>query len=94
MIRSFDDAETETFFKAGKLPRKKGWAAASKVAKRKLDMLHYAKELGDLRSPPGNCLESLVGDLHGYHSIRINEQWRVIFRWDGEPCDVKIADYH
>lgn len=58
-------------------------------------MLNAAYQLDDLRSPPGNRLEALKGDLKGFHSIRINEQWRVIFRWDsGDAFDVQIVDYH
>lgn len=57
-------------------------------------MLHYAKELTDLRCPPGNRLEALTKDLQGYYSIRINDQWRIVFRWDSEPLDVQVLDYH
>ena len=58
-------------------------------------MLDYAHDLKDLRSPPGNKLEALKGNLVGYHSIRINDQWRVVFRWtDNGPTDVDILDYH
>lgn len=58
-------------------------------------MLDYAETLSDLGSPPGNRLEALKGDLAGFHSIRINDQWRVIFRWSpGGPQDVDIRDYH
>ena len=61
----------------------------------KLDLLDAAKTLVDLRVPPGNRLERLKGDLSGYHSIRINDQWRIIFRWeDGDAYEVKIVDYH
>jgi proteic killer suppression protein len=61
-ILSFKDKETEFLFREGIVPRKKGWAGAHKIAKRKLDMLHYAGELKDLLCPPGNKLESLSGD--------------------------------
>jgi len=58
-------------------------------------MLDYAHDLKDLRSPPGNKLEALKGSLVGYHSIRINDQWRVVFRWtDNGPTDVDILNYH
>ncbi len=58
-------------------------------------MLDYADQLDDLRSPPGNRLEALKGNLDGHHSIRINDQWRVVFRWtDTGPTDVDIVDYH
>lgn len=65
------------------------------VSRRKLDALNQATELGDLRAPPGNRLEALKGDREGQHSIRINEQYRVCFRWTREgPADVEITDYH
>lgn len=64
------------------------------IVKRKLDMLNYAAELNDLKSPPSNHLEALKGDLKGFYSIRINLQWRVIFKWDNKPLDVDITDYH
>ncbi len=58
-------------------------------------MLDYAKELRDLRAPPGNRLEALKGELEGFHSIRVNDQWRIVFRWtDSGPADVDICDYH
>ncbi len=65
------------------------------VARRKLLYLHDAAELGDLRVPPGNRLELLKRDWKGYHSIRINNQWRVVFRWEGGNArDVHVVDYH
>ena len=58
-------------------------------------LIHYAARLDDLKAPPGNRLESLSGDLKGFHSIRINEQWRIVFRWtDAGPYEVRITDYH
>ncbi len=58
-------------------------------------MLDYAQALSDLAAPPGNRLEALKGNLAGFHSIRINDQWRIIFRWSGSgPADVDIRDYH
>jgi proteic killer suppression protein len=65
------------------------------VVKRTLDMIDYAATLNDLASPPGNQLEALRGDLKGFHSIRVNDQWRIVFRWtpDG-PNQVDIRDYH
>ena len=58
-------------------------------------MLHYAAGLDDLAAPPGNRLEPLAGGLRGLHSIRINDQWRIVFRWtDSGPHDVRITDYH
>jgi toxin HigB-1 len=66
-----------------------------RVAQRKLAVLDAAESLGDLRAPPGNRLEKLSGDREGQHSIRINDQWRICFRWrDGDALDVEIADYH
>ena len=66
-----------------------------RTALRKLEMLHAAKELRDLRVPPGNRLEPLHGDREGQHSIRINDQWRVCFVWqDGDAYGVEITDYH
>ena len=66
-----------------------------RVARRKLLYLHDAAELKDLRLPPGNRLEGLKGKLKGFHSIRINDQWRVIFRWQGgNAFDVQVVDYH
>ena len=65
------------------------------VALRKLDMINAAQVLQDLASPPGNHLEALRGNLKGYHSIRINDQWRLVFHWEaGEAHGVCIADYH
>jgi proteic killer suppression protein len=65
------------------------------VAVRKLDMLNGAHALLDLRSPPGNRLEALRGGWRGYHSIRVNDQWRIIFRWsEGAAQDVRLLDYH
>lgn len=57
-------------------------------------MLDYAKELIDLQSPPSNRLEKLKGNLEGFYSIRINDQWRVIFKWDSQPYEVSVVDYH
>ena len=65
------------------------------VALRKLDVLNGVQDLVDLRSPPGNRLEVLRGDLAGLHSIRVNDQWRIVFRWvDGDAHDVRVVDYH
>lgn len=66
-----------------------------RAARRKILYLHDAVQLTDLRVPPGNRLEALRGDLQGYHSIRINQQWRVVFRWkSGDAYDVQVLDYH
>lgn len=94
-IQSFASRGVEHLFRTGRVPRRAGWATARRVATRKLDMLDYAKELRDLASPPGNRLEALRGDLRGLHSIRVNDQWRVVFRWTAAgPADVDIHDYH
>ena len=66
-----------------------------RAARRKLLYLHDAAELADLRSPPGNRLEALRWDLAGRYSVRINDQWRIVFRWDsGDAHDVRVTDYH
>jgi len=94
-IRSFADRATEKFFTTGRTATGLGWTSARKVVKRKLDMLHYAFKLSDLRSPPGNRLEALRGKLMGCYSIRINDQWRVVFEWTPEgPSRVRVTDYH
>ena len=94
-IHGFVQTELENFFITGQVPRRAGWSRVAKVAKRKLDMLDYAHKIEDLRSPPGNRLEALKGDLAGFHSIRINDRWRVVFRWaDAGPTEVDIVDYH
>jgi proteic killer suppression protein len=94
-IQSFSDKATEGFFRTGRTGRKVRWSSVRSVAKRKLDMLHYAAKLSDLGSPPGNRLKALKGGLKGRHSIRINDQWRVEFRWtNAGPEEVRIADYH
>lgn len=92
MIKSFRCKDTKTLFETGKTRR---FASIKSVAERKLIMLETAEILDDLKSPPGNQLESLAGDREGQHSIRINKQWRVCFRWtvDG-PEDIEIVDYH
>ena len=94
-IRGFARKAVEDFFLSGRPPRRDGWSPAASIVKRKLDMLDYATALTDLLSPPGNRLEALRGGLKGLHSIRINDQWRIIFRWtqDG-PDDVHVVDYH
>ncbi len=93
MILSFADEETEEFFNSGKT--KASWQAVKGIAARKLDALHAAINLDDLRSPPGNKLEALKGDRIGQHSIRVNDQWRVCFIWtDAGPENVEICDYH
>jgi len=92
MIRSFACNDTELLFTTGRTRR---WTDIKSVAERKLAALDAAGELRDLRSPPGNRLESLRGDRAGQHSIRINDQWRLCFVWtENGPENVEIADYH
>ena len=92
MIRSFRDKKTERLFAGESV---KEFSGIRNVAERKLTMLDSAADLNDLLAPPGNRLEKLKGDRTGQHSIRINDQWRICFRWmtDG-PHDVEITDYH
>ena len=94
-IRGFARKAVEDFFLSGRSPRREGWTSASSIVKRKLDMLDYAGALTDLLSPPGNRLEALRGDLKGLHGIRVNDQWRIVFRWtvDG-PDQVDVVDHH
>jgi proteic killer suppression protein len=96
VIRSFRDQRTEDVWngesnaRTRRLPPK-----ILNIAPRKLDMLNAAATLDDMRAPPGNRLEALGGDLAGFHSIRINAQWRIVFRWTPSgPEDVQIIDYH
>jgi toxin HigB-1 len=91
MIKSFRCRDTELL--ANDVPVKR-FKAIERVARRKLEMLASAERLEDLRCPPGNRLEALKGDRKGQHSIRINDQWRVCFRWDDGAEDVEIVDYH
>lgn len=92
MIKSFGDRRTERLFADQVVKELEGIA---RRAKRKLEALHAAARLDDLRVPPSNRLEKLKGDLKAFHSIRINEQWRIIFRSiDGHAHDVAIVDYH
>jgi len=93
VIESFGDAQTEKIY-SGQHSRKLPGDIQHR-ARRKLRMLNQAKALQDLTSPPGNRLETLQGDLEGFWSIRINQQWRIIFRWEeGRKLDVAITDYH
>ena len=93
MIRSFRGRETAALFerqRSAKLP-----ADIQRAALRKLRMLHNSQSLQDLKNPPANRLEKLSGDRHGQYSIRINDQWRICFVWDGgDAYDVEIVDYH
>ena len=93
MVLGFGDKETEKVFNlifSRKLPRE-----IQERAYHKLVAIHEAESLENLRNPPGNRLESLRGDREGFHSIRINNQWRIVFRWEGsEALEVEITDYH
>jgi len=93
MIKSFKNKETEKVYRregSSKLPRD-----IQQVALRKLRMINNAKNLNDLRIPPANRLEKLIGDRAGQYSIRINDQWRICFTWqEGDTSDVEITDYH
>jgi len=91
-IKSFKSADTESLFKGARVKR---FVNIESVAMSKLAMLNRAGRLDDLRVPPGNRLETLKGNLSGLHSIRVNDQFRVCFRWTPEgPTDVEIVDYH
>ncbi len=93
MIRTLRDDQTERLFRLE--PVKRFDPKVRRIAQRKLAMLDAAESLDDLRVPPGNRLEKLVGDRDGRHSTRINDQWRVCFHWqDGDAYDVEIVDYH
>jgi proteic killer suppression protein len=93
MIRSFKSKETEKVWngeRSGKLPFE-----VQKIGRRKLRMLNNSIDINDLRIPPSNRLEKLSGNLKDYHSIRINDQWRIIVQWiDGHAFEVQITDYH
>jgi proteic killer suppression protein len=93
VIRSFRDRDTERVFR--RLPVRRFAPDVQRAAYRKLLILDAATSLDELRLPPGNRLEKLSGDRRGQHSIRVNAQWRVCFRWEGgDAFDVEIADYH
>ena len=93
MIKTFGDKESEKIWygiRSKKLPNE-----IQDVARRKLRMLNNAQDVNDLRIPPANRLEKLKGNLEDYYSIRINNQWRIIFQWfNNDSYDVKIVDYH
>ncbi len=96
MIASFADAATEDLFHGRMTARARRFPVdVARLAVRKLDALNAATGLEDLRSPPGNRLEALRGDLRELHSIRVNDQWRIVFRWrDAEATQVRLMDYH
>lgn len=93
MILSFGSKETEKIWngvRVNKMPNE-----IQEIGRRKLRMLNNSQNLSDLRIPPSNRLEKLSGDLKAYYSIRINDQWRIIFKWDnGNSSDVTFIDYH
>jgi toxin HigB-1 len=92
VILSFKDAETERVYTTGKSRR---FGSIARVAARRLGAISFAKEIEDLRNPPGNRLEVLKGDRKGQYSLRINDQYRICFRWNGKDAeDVEIVDYH
>ena len=92
MIRSFRNRATQQMWVGAFVKR---FSGLEKQARRKLDMLHNARDLEDLRAIPGNRLEALAGDRRGQYSIRINDQWRICFTWSREgAADVEIVDYH
>lgn len=94
MIKTFRGDWAQTILTGRRVP--KGFPAAiAKIARRKLVMVNNADVLNDLKLPPGNRLSALKGDLKGKHSIRINDQWRIVFRWTANgPEEVEIVDYH
>lgn len=92
MIKSFRDFDTEALFQQRRVRR---LISIERIALRKLEQLEIATCLGDMRAPPGNRLEKLHGNRDGQYSVRINEQWRVCFRFErGNAFDVEIVDYH
>jgi toxin HigB-1 len=94
-IQGFADETIGQFFRTGGVPRKAGWSGVASVVARKLDMLDHAAVLHDLLRPPANRLEALKGTRKGFHSIRVNDQWRVVFRWTAAgPTEVDVVDYH
>ena len=96
MIVSFGDSATADLYHGRRTARVRRFSPLIRqAAVEKLDVLNAAEDLQDLRSPPGNRLEVLRGDLRGFHSIRINDQWQIVFRWESaEAQDVRIVDYH
>ncbi len=92
MIQSFTDRDTEELFET---ERSRRFGGIARVALRKLIQMNQAEVLADLAVPPGNRLEALAGKWAGWHSIRINDQWRIVFRWTvAGPQEVAILDYH
>ena len=96
MIASFGDAATEDLFHGRPSAKTRRFAKdLANAALLKLDVLNAATTLEDLRSPPGNRLEALRGRLRGFYSVRVNDQWRIVFRWqDRKALDIQLVDYH
>jgi len=93
LILSFQGKDTRRIW-WGERVRRPDWNL-QRTARRKLRLLHTAQSLSDLAHPPGNRLEALHGDRRGHFSIRVNDQWRICFRWhDGNSFDVELVDYH
>ncbi|WP_297337070.1 type II toxin-antitoxin system RelE/ParE family toxin [Algoriphagus sp.] len=93
MIISFGSKQTEKVWKGERVPK---WPIEiQKIGRRKLRMLNNSQNIADLRIPPSNRLEKLSGNLSKFYSIRINDQWRIIFQWEnGQASEVEIIDYH
>jgi toxin HigB-1 len=92
VIRSFANRQTRALFETGTSRR---WSAIARAVVRKLVQIDSVARLDELNVPPGNRLEALRGDRAGQHSIRVNDQWRICFRWQADGVyDVEIADYH
>lgn len=96
MIVSFGDKATEDLFHDRRTRRVRKYPPKIvRSALQQLDMINSSRDVRDLRSPPGNRLERLKGDLEGYYSVRINDQWRLVFRWEAADAhEVRIVDYH
>lgn len=92
VIRTFRDADTQALFSRRRVRR---WIGIERQALRKLEQLDLAARIDDMRAPPGNRLEKLKGDRPGQWSVRVNDQWRICFRFEGgDAFDVEIVDYH
>ena len=96
MIESFgDDASADLYHGRNTHRVRRFPPEIKRIALRKLDMLNAAYRINDLREPPGNRLEALKGEMSGYHSIRVNDQWRIVFRWEANSVyEVSLTDYH
>ncbi len=93
MIKAFADKETQKIWEGTRSKKLPG--DIQQIARRKLRMINNSQNINDLRIPPANRLEKLSGNLDGFHSVRINKQWRIIFKWDNNDAfEVSIIDYH